>query len=89
MNAKAPQQPPTADELKALGGKPTPSPPPPVPYKLGVQAFPVRIALVCPHCSSYMQRLGGGDLMTCKTERCPNHLKRFRLPVLMAEEVEA
>ena len=99
MNAKAPQQPPTADELKALVGKPTPSPAPPLPEVLRremaslpagyKQAFPVRVALVCPHCSSYMQRLGGGDLMTCKTERCPNHLKRFRLPVLIAEEVEA
>ena len=142
MNTKAPTKPPTVEELRALGGKPTPSPPPPLPgetakaYTMRIaleplfhaapplpgetaksytertgntavdithsgssepemmivgqrpmQAFPVRVALVCPHCSSYMQRLGSGDLMTCKTEGCRNHLKRFRLPVLMAEEV--
>ena len=120
MNAKAPTKPPTVEELRAMGGKPKPSPPPPLPGETAksytertgnttvdithsgssepemmivgqrpMQAFPVRIALVCPLCSSYMQRLGSGDLMTCKTEGCKNHLKRFRLPVLLAEEVEA
>jgi hypothetical protein len=107
MNAKAPAKPPTADELRAMGGKPTTSPPPPPPPRKELQelrqavpkppfppdipkshAFPVRVALVCQHCSSYMQRIGNGDLMTCKSEGCPLHLKRFKVPVLWAEEVE-
>jgi hypothetical protein len=104
MSSKTPRKPPTVEQLRARGDSIPPKPetlPPEVPpeilrremtslpagFKVG-HAFPVRVALVCPHCSSYMQRLGSGDLMTCKTEGCKNHLKRFRLPVLMAEEVE-
>jgi hypothetical protein len=68
------------DVFDIQGGKPIPFP--------KTHAFPVRVALVCPHCSSYMQRIGSGDLMTCKSEGCKFFLKRFRLPVLMAEEVE-
>ena len=52
-------------------------------------AFPVRVALVCPYCSSYMQRIGSGELMVCKSDGCPLHLKRFKVPVLVAEEVES
>lgn len=52
------------------------------------QGFTVRVPLVCPHCSSYVTVLASGRTMTCQTERCPNHLKKFRLPVLYAEEVE-
>jgi len=102
MNAKAPQ---TADELKALDGKPPLSTPPPPREELHElrqmvpkpsfppdiqkpQGFIVRVPLVCPHCSSYMRVLPSGTVMTCHSERCPNHLKKFRLPVLYAEEVK-
>lgn len=52
------------------------------------QGFIVRVPLVCPHCSSYMRVLPSGTVMTCHSERCPNHLKKFKLPVLYAEEVK-
>lgn len=52
------------------------------------QGFIVRVPLVCPHCSSYMRVLPSGTVMTCYSERCPNHLKKFKLPVLYAEEVK-
>jgi len=61
----------------------------PVGYKIHQpQGFIVRVPLVCPHCSSYMQVLASVRTMTCQTERCPHHLKKFKLPVLYAEEVK-
>ncbi len=50
--------------------------------------FIVRVPLVCPHCSSYMHVLPSGSAMTCHTERCVNHLRKFRLPRLIAEEIK-